>query len=55
MDFYILISPRDTQYIVIGALLYGFFSFFSVSRIHCYGKKKLLIRVRAMVTKLAAV
>ena len=40
MDFYILISPRDTQYIVFGALLYGFLRFFSVSRIHCYGEKK---------------
>ena len=40
MDFYILIFPRDTQYIVFGALLYVFLRLFSVSCIHCYRKKK---------------
>ena len=38
MDFYILIFPRDTQYIVFGALLYVFSRSFSVSCIHCYRK-----------------
>ena len=40
MDFYILIFPRDRQYIVFGALLYLFLCLFSVSFIHYYRKKK---------------
>ena len=40
MDFYILVFPRDTQYIVLGALLYVFLHLFLVSCIPCYRKKK---------------
>ena len=39
MDFYILIIPRDTQYIVFGALLYAFLRLSLVSCIHCYRRK----------------
>ena len=39
MDFYILIFPRDAQYIVVGALFYIFLHLSSVLSIHCYRKK----------------
>ena len=45
MDFYILIFPLDTQYTVVGALLYVFLRLSSVLCIHCYRKKKIGFRL----------
>ena len=47
MDFYILIFPRDTHYIVFGTLLYVFLRLFSVSYIYCYRKKNYIRHVQS--------